>query len=194
MVAAATLGPEQFVLSRLFAMPPHAYLGTDAATYAAFQIEIAGLLAVPANDVCLIGSARLGFSLNKDHLLKPFGNQSDLDLVVVSSSAFDTCWDELIKNTEIFKLAGDEEWRRLKKTRENFFNGYLRADQVPSACTLSKDWFPRLAGPFKCPVARRYPVKAWLFKSWTHATECYKGYIGTIQPDIHRMLTLQGGL
>jgi hypothetical protein len=192
MVAAATLVAEEFVLNHFFAMAPFAYRGAAGTAYDEFQAEIAALLAVPADNVCLIGSARTGFSLNRDHLLKGFGYQSDLDLVVVSSDAFDRCWDELIKNTQAFKLAGDEEWRRLKKTRDNFFNGYLRADQLPSGCTLSREWFPLLAGPFRCPVARRYPVKAWLFKSWTHATECYKGHMALIQADIQKLLALRG--
>src|SRR5207253_938799 len=121
-----------------------------------------------------------------------FSVRRDLDLVVVSSDALDSCWRELIKKAEELKLAGDEERRRLNKTRDNFFNGYLRADQLSVGCSLSKDWFPRLAGPFHCPIARRFSVKAWLFKSWVHANECYKQYIASIQGDVEKLLELRG--
>jgi hypothetical protein len=193
MVAAATLQPERFVLDHFFKMPPHAYARSGTG-YGNFQKEIAALLAVDETDICLIGSARTGFSLNKDHLLKRFGRHSDLDLVVVSSVAFDACWDELIRKIEEFTLAGDEERKRMKKTHENFFGGYLRADQLPLSSTLSKEWFPRLAGPFQCPVARSHPVKAWLFKSWAHAAECYKAHIASVQPSVQKLLRLRGEL
>ena len=82
----------------------------------------------------------------------------------------------------------------MRKTKENVFLGYLRADQLPLGCSLSKEWFPRLAGPFEHDLARRYPIKAWLFKSMAHARIQYTNYQIKVQPGIVRVLQSRGDL
>lgn len=194
MLAAATAQPEEFIRNHFFAMRPYAYRTQVSAAYDDFRNEISRLLAIQPADVCLIGSARTGFSLNKDHLLRPFSRKSDLDFILVSSAIFDDCWDELIRSKEAFDLVGTDERARFRKTRDNFFNGYLRADQLPLGSTLSREWFPLLSGPFGCPIARLHPVKAWLFKSWAHATGCYKDHVASIQTDLAKLLRFRGEL
>src|SRR5437867_2255497 len=77
------LGPRAFVFAWL------------EEPYLEFRRSMEGLLATGGGDIKLIGSAKLGFSLNPDHLLRPFRGDSDLDLVVVSSQLFDAALLEL---------------------------------------------------------------------------------------------------
>jgi len=126
--------------------------------------------------------------------LKLFDRRSDLDLVVVAPVLFDTASLEVRLMQKELELAGAEERRRLKRTRENIFNGYLRPDQLPLSASLAKDWFPRLSGPFDSTLARRHPVKAWLFKSFDHAKICYTEHHELVQPQIRKMLTLRGDI
>ncbi len=156
--------------------------------YSAFRLEVSQLLDVHPADICLVGSGQLGFSLNPWHLLSAFDRSSDLDLVVVSSDIFDHAWRELIATQSILAAGSDRD--RLRKTRDSFFDGYLRHDKLPLSSALSKSWFPKLAGPFKSDVAKRHEVKAWLFKSWWHAVGYYANGLARVQPHIRELLKI----
>lgn len=194
MKAAATLDPKEFVSNYLFRMEPEAFRGGPAASYEQFQSEIGTRIGIALEDVCLVGSGRVGFSLNRDHLLRPFCSESDLDLVIVSSPVFDECWKELHARAEEFSTSDHDESRRFRKTKENVFNGYLRPDQLPLGASLVQAWIPQLAGPFNNPVARMHEVRAWLFKGWEYAHGHYSHYLGTVKGDIAKMLRLRGDL
>jgi hypothetical protein len=191
MRQAATSEPLQFVEEHVLSGSPFA---CSIDEYLSLTTELATKLNVAQPDVRLVGSAKLGFSLNPDHLLRPFGRDSDLDFVVVASELFDQASLELVAQTGEISLAGEMEKRRLRKTRENVFNGFLRADQLPMTSSLSREWFPRLAGPFDTDLARRHPVKAWLFKSIQHARIYYTNHHGKIQSSISHILTHRGDL
>src|SRR6266436_3510183 len=98
--------------------------------------------ALLADNTILVGSGRLGFSLNPEHLLRSFGQASDLDVVIVSSDVFDDTWTELIEKASEIALAGDDDRRRFKRTKENFFRGYLRPDHLPLTIGFASEWFP----------------------------------------------------
>lgn len=193
MRRAATQQPEGFVTGHVLGGEPFALRGASD-RYLLLRGEIASKLNVEPADVCLIGSAKLGFSLNREHLLRPFCRDSDLDIVVVSPTTFDAASLELASRAEEILLAGHDEKRRLKKVRETVFAGYLRPDQLPLSSALMQDWFPRLAGPYVSEAARNHPVKAWLFRSWDHARICYVKYHRSIQDNIAQILISRGDL
>jgi hypothetical protein len=187
----ATLDPSQFI---------HEHVLNGAAAvcepeeYVFLINELARTLSVPSTDLRLVGSGKLGFSLNPDHLLRPFGRDSDLDFVVVSADLFDSASLELLVNNSAISLASESERRKLRKTRENVFNGFLRADQLPTSSSLSREWFPRLAGPFDSKLARSHPVKAWLFRSFDHARIFYTNHQRKVQPSVAHILNHRGDL
>jgi hypothetical protein len=45
-----------------------------------------------ANDVLIVGSAKMGFSLDPDRYFVPFQESSDIDIVVVHEGLFDEAW------------------------------------------------------------------------------------------------------
>lgn len=191
MRAAATITPSDFVDRNFLYGEAYAF-DEDPVRHRAFRAEVGYKLSVPEDQVCLIGSGKLGFSLNKDHLLRLFSPESDLDLVVAAQDLFDSTHLELVRRSRELALASQDERRRLRKSRETIFHGYLRPDQLPMTVALSQNWFPRIAGPYVSEVARRHPVKAWLFKSLEHARLCYQNYIEEIQPSVRRLLANRG--
>jgi predicted nucleotidyltransferase len=193
MKLAATLPAPEFVRDHILAGLPYAFVSNPEG-YLSLQSEVAAKIGLSVNEIRMIGSAKLGFSLNSDHLLSPFGPGSDIDLVIVSSAVFDEASLELVERAQDFILAGEDEKRRLRRSRDNVFNGYLRPDQLPLSCGLSKEWFPKLAGPYESEIARRRPVKAWLFKSWDHGRICYTNYHQRIQSDLRGILAQRGDL
>ena len=192
MHAAATLTAVRFAEDHLLGGEAFVF-DWKSGPYMAFRREMAAKLEISEDQVKLIGSAKLGFSLNKDHLLRRFRRDCDLDLVVVRSELFDSAVLELRLRARELELAGEDDRRRLRRSRENVFSGYLRPDQLPLSISLMRDWFPRLAGPFASEPARSHPVRAWLFKSWEHAKLCYVEHHERIQPVLCQLLGIQEG-
>jgi hypothetical protein len=184
--AAADLAPEQFVNEHLFTDRAFIF-DWDGPRFVEFRTSMEQLLEVEPGQVGLIGSAKLGYSLNPEHLLRRFRPESDIDLVVVAPDLFDECVLELRQRSSEIQLAGVDERRRLRKTREHIPDGFLRPDQLPMACGLMKKWFPRLAGPFENEPAKSHSVKAWLFKSWELAKLCYTEHHSKIQSTVRLM-------
>jgi hypothetical protein len=193
MRKAATLLPEQFVADYILGGQAFA-CGEDLESHLELRREVGDILGVGAANTTLIGSAKVGFSLNADHLLSIFGRQSDLDFVVVDPAIFDATTLELVTRTEDFVLAGEDEKRRLRRSREHVADGFLRPDHLPLGCWLSKEWFPRLAGPYTHPLLQTHPVKAWVFKSLEFASIVYRSHVRRVQPAVHRILTGRGDL
>jgi hypothetical protein len=179
--------PADFVDQVLFAAPPFAFRGSPA-EYDSFRTELASRLSLSADDLLLVGSGRLGFSLNSDHLARRFSPESDLDIVIISSEIFDRTWAELLEKTTDILLAGDDERHRLRRTKDNFFSGYLRPEHLPLTSSLATEWFPKLSSRFESPIPNRHEVKGWLFKSRTHARVLYADHHGRIQADLRRVV------
>lgn len=186
-VAAAEMAPEAFVREHVLGGEAYVFRWL-AEPYGQFRQGMARLLEVQEADVRLIGSGKLGFSLHEGRLLQAFRPNSDLDLAVVASGLFDATALELRTSAGTLALAGEEERRRLRRSKENVFSGYLRPDQLPLGCSLMREWFPRLAGPYAAEPARSHPVRAWLFKSWDHAQLCYVEHHQRVQEAIRRQL------
>jgi hypothetical protein len=47
------------------------------------------------NNIHMVGSAKLGFSIAPSKLWKPFDFESDIDVVIVSSKLFEKIWEDI---------------------------------------------------------------------------------------------------
>jgi len=188
-VAVATLDPMTVVSDIILSSEPYAFRDHPE-DYEGFRTELALRLNVDSEAISLIGSARLGFSLNKTKLFSPFSDQSDFDIVIVASEIFDEAWIELLSKQHRFPLAGEDEKSRFKRTRENIFFGYFRPDHFPVDTELSKAWFPKLATRFTSPIVQMHPIQAWLFKSWEHTRFFYSSYVDSIQAYTKKLLNI----
>ncbi|MBK8235896.1 MAG: hypothetical protein IPK74_10090 [Deltaproteobacteria bacterium] len=185
--SAATVSPREFFLEWMMSTAPFAFRSANE-SYANFKSELSTLLEVHSADLLLVGSGQLGFSLNPTQLLRDFRPGSDLDVAVISPILFEAAWLNLLEIRDQVRMLDAGERHRFKKTRENFFDGYLRPDMLPTECALKTAWFPRLAGPFRTPLATKHQVTAWLFRSWWHVEAFYCDAITRVQPQIRKLL------
>lgn len=61
--------------------------------YDDFKRFVASNLGVNFNDICIVGSCKLGYSLAPHKKFSPFHAESDMDLVLVSNSYYNKFWD-----------------------------------------------------------------------------------------------------
>lgn len=156
------------------------FLG-DAENYKKFTLEVAKRLNVGENDIIMVGSGRLGFSLNPSQVLKDFDRESDIDLVIIGSRQFDESWVELLSTSNAVESLEEEERRKMKKIEREFFKGYMRPDLLPSQSRLLRTWFPLLNTTFEIPQVRTRDVNCWLFKSKDHSIDFYSKNIDSIR-------------
>lgn len=65
--------------------------------YDRFKRVVSRALNININNVAIVGSAQLGFSLAPKKLFSPFSNKSDIDVILVSQKEFFEFWDALLE-------------------------------------------------------------------------------------------------
>ncbi|MFE7537718.1 hypothetical protein ACF07W_27045 [Streptomyces sp. NPDC015140] len=82
----------------------------------------------PNRDVYTVGSAKLGFSINPNHRYSHFGDESDVDVAIVSPELYGSLWREA---RSFVSSGGLWESDTLADFQENHFRGYIKPDQMP---------------------------------------------------------------
>jgi hypothetical protein len=90
------------------------------------RAAIAEQFGAEANDVYVVGSAKLGFSPKPGQYFKHFSDQSDIDIAVVSSGLYTRIWHEVNQ----MSLAG--EFFNREKFAHYHTMGWIRPDVLPT--------------------------------------------------------------
>ncbi|WP_237233245.1 hypothetical protein [Rothia nasisuis] len=93
---------------------------------------------IEVNPLCVlvVGSARLGYSLNPDKNFKIFDKESDIDIAIISSEYFERCWKEirnLIKNEDIPK-------HEIGNIRRLLVNECIPLDLILPSLSFGQKW------------------------------------------------------
>lgn len=92
-------------------------------------------------NVIMVGSAKLGFSIAPLKLWKSFDDESDIDMVIVSDVIFDEFWVDLYDfNLELTDRTEDEQ-NKFNRFLNYFFKGWLRPDLFPFSYSKKDKWF-----------------------------------------------------
>ena len=67
--------------------------------YNEFKIFISKKLGVHYNDIAIAGSAKTGFSLNPSKGYRAFGENSDIDIIIISQPLFYRFWNAYLKDS-----------------------------------------------------------------------------------------------
>jgi len=136
--------------------------------YFDLKSEVADHFKIHPNEVLVVGSARLGFSIAPRKRYRPFGDTSDIDIAIVSPSLFDRVWTEALE----CKDSNGYFWTAQEKSsfQDYLFRGWIRPDKLPYASnfTMREDWkefFRVLTSKGKYGI---YSLAAGLYKSWYH--------------------------
>ncbi len=145
-----------------FALTPDAY----------FELKqrIGHHFGINPNQVVVVGSAKLGFSVAPNKRYRPFGNLSDIDVALCCSQLFDDMWIDVFNYWR-----GWGFWEGFDVFRKYLFRGWMRPDKLPPAESFGRnqawwDFFRSLSatgdfGPYK--------ISGALYKDW-HFLESYQ--------------------
>lgn len=114
--------------------------------------SISKKFAVEYNNVVIVGSANLGFSIKPKKRYVEFGDESDVDVAIVCDRLFERVWHEIYLYDKSGAL-----WEKKGSFRKYLSRGWIRPDLLPASSVFefSNDWWEYFSGlrvdgcPFK---------------------------------------------
>jgi hypothetical protein len=121
----------------------------------------------------IVGSAKLGFSLNPFRLGQAFSDKSDIDVLVVSNDIFDTAWKDLLKLDFSYHKLKVKDRDFLNECYETIHRGYVSPDKLPIISDFRKFWWGVFDKISNQRVFEYRKIRGRLFKSWDFAEKYY---------------------
>jgi hypothetical protein len=143
--------------------------------------HLCGKMNVDADNIVVVGSAKIGFSLSPDNYPREFSYYSDIDVAVVSEPLFDEVWHTMLRwnYPRRFSLDGTD-WAWSKNRRNELYWGWFRPDAIrfeglsyPEVLkpirNLSTTWFNAFQSLSLIRDFSSRKIGGRLYRTWEHA-------------------------
>jgi hypothetical protein len=132
--------------------------------YYGLREEIAQEWHLHTNEIIIVGSGKLGFSIKESRRFQPFLPTSDYDVAIVSSDLFDYFWRLAFRYTGNYYT-----WKKKDAFYSYIVRGWMRPDLLPSEGFDERvRWEEFFDGLSNQTRYGRHPIKGGLYKSWEH--------------------------
>ena len=135
----------------------------DSDQYLMLRITVAKFFNIHPNEVIVVGSAKLGFSIAPHKKYKVFGDSSDIDVVIVSDSLFSKIWSSIYTawKNKVF-------WEKELDFKDYLFQGWIRPDKFPpsKSFTYSDEWWEFFREATSSGKFGPYKISGALYKDW----------------------------
>jgi len=190
------------ILARVFLLDGTPFVFSKSPMkYIIFKEQVASEFSLGSQDVCIVGSARLGFSPSGYKFGQPFAETSDVDVVLISEPLFLEGSQALLQELnevppgiqygaplEPVEVKG-QDWQKVKKAIRNFvfnnFNpGLLRHGHPLRARIL--DGIESTTGLFLAlePQIFVSKIRCRVFRSWKAAEDYYANSLRQAQSQL----------
>jgi hypothetical protein len=135
----------------------------------------------PLDAMRIVGSGRIGFSLNPNNFPRRFSAESDIDVLIVSQELFDKVWMTMLRWNYPRRgalAAPDESWRR-DRQRDLYwgwfqpdkirFEGLTAPEELNGLRDLSAKWFNAFQSLGLHDEFADRRISGRLYRSWRHA-------------------------
>ena len=132
-------------------------------SYFELRQEVSERFDVHTNEVLVVGSSKLGFSIAPRKRYRHFSETSDIDVVVVSDVLFDTAW----KRVHQYWLDGGY-WENAGEFKKYLFRGWIRPDKLPDEVTFdfALEWWEFFNSLTSSGKYSAYKIAGALYKNW----------------------------
>ena len=142
--------------------------------YFDLRSEVAEHFGLHPNEVLVVGSAKLGFSIVPEKRFRPFRrNKSDIDVALISSELFDQVSEDIYRYKQ---KAGD--WTKYREYTDHLFQGWIRPDKFPRSPVFrfGKKWWDFFLAMTENLRYGDYKIRGALYKSYffieNYQSEC----------------------
>lgn len=150
-------------------------------SFSTLRNHLRSTLNVSEENVTVVGSAKLGFSISPHTFPRRFAWNSDVDILVVDESLFDQVWTTILRwnYPRRYRLSGpdwdwtkgrmhDLYWGRIVPDRIRY-EGLSLPDVLKPLRDLSTSWFNAFRGLSQYPELAARDVSGRLYRTWDHA-------------------------
>lgn len=137
------------------ALEEDAYYGLRAAVAAKYELH--------PNEVLVVGSGKLGFSIAPQKRYRHFSDTSDIDVVVLSPNLFRRVW----RSVHSYEEQGGF-WGRAGSFKDYLFQGWIRPDMLPNAPSfeIANDWWKFFNSLSSSGQYSPYKIRGALYEDW----------------------------
>ena len=129
-------------------------------------------LRLTETEICVIGSARTGFSLAPNKFGESFNEYSDIDICVVSHALFDSSWLDILRITRLrsANLSGQTRAQlRVHREHHYLYNGWMYPESIVPVLRIGQRWLTTFHGLSRIPELASRSVSGRLYRTWDHA-------------------------
>ncbi len=105
-----------------------------AKDYDEFKLFMSKTLGVHVNNIAIVGSAKMGFSLSPDKDYRDFNDESDIDLVLVSDGIYKSSWMAFIE------LHSKNYLPSYAPVAKNIFKGFVSLKELDIRADFFDNW------------------------------------------------------
>jgi len=136
----------------------------DEHQHISLKTEIAQEFQIHPNEVVVVGSGKLGFSIVPTKRYRPLCDESDIDVAIVSPTLFDELWRLAFD----YRLATGVTWDNGQRFADYLFRGWIRPDMLPPGQEFIRreHWFEFFRRLSSSAAFGRYRVNGGLYRSW----------------------------
>lgn len=145
-------------------------------------------LRIPQQDICVIGSARLGFSISPLKFGTPFNRFSDIDICIVSVSLFDPSWLDILKKGRKGPVALTPRTEsNLRRHREYHYvhNGWMYPGSILQVLNIGQVWLRTFNGLSRISELATRSIGGRLYRSWDHARLYHRWSLGRLRAKLN---------
>lgn len=202
LVGSATLEPDQLksllqamdnfdVLAKVFLLEGLPFVFSKSPMkYLIFREQVADRFSIGYQDVCIVGSAKLGFSPSAHKFGVPFSETSDVDVVIISSTLFDRGTHALFghlnsigppldfQNRSEPVAVSPRDWRTFRESVRNYVYENFNPGLLPFDHSLRNEVFDKISSTSALFLALEPQVfvskiRCRVFRNWRAAESYY---------------------
>ena len=126
------------------------------------RASVSNEFSIRPENVLMVGSGKLGFSIAPDKRYRPFSDTSDIDLALVSDKLFDEIWMDVLRfDVEV------GSWDEKRMFRNYLMNGWIRPDSLPRSQLFPRrdHWWNFFRSLSECGSYGSYKIAAGIYRT-----------------------------
>lgn len=139
--------------------------------YIEWKTKLADGLEVDVNNLRIVGSAGIGFSLNPNKDWKEFHEESDIDVAIISPYHFEESWRFMRRlGPKIFGMPHEARISIRAHVEKYIYWGTIATDQFLQYLPFGRSWSLALANAGKHPLIGGREVNARVYRDYDALT------------------------
>lgn len=134
--------------------------------YRKWRQTLGDAIGVDPCNICLIGSACVGVSLNPYKSLSKFGDSSDIDVAVVSEFHFSVAWRALREHRLADALTRKEKQSLIDHQKRHIYWGCIATDKILRILPFARNWTVAISKMSAEPPTKDREIKFRIYKNY----------------------------